>query len=119
MASAPWTRKKGVSWVAALGVVLKLQSTEGNSSTQACLAFSRGANSLFFIPLHIKAFAFSTCLFVLGCATDANFNLIPILSQWLLNSLDVKFVPLSVMMLCGTPKRNTMDLMKLIAAVES
>jgi hypothetical protein len=32
---------------------------------------------------------------------------------------DVKFVPLSVMILCGTPKRKTIDLMKLIAAVES
>jgi hypothetical protein len=27
--------------------------------------------------------------------------------------------PLSVMMLCGTPKQNTIDLMKLITAVES
>jgi hypothetical protein len=37
-------QKKGVSWVAALGVVRRLQSTEGSSSTQACLAFSRGAD---------------------------------------------------------------------------
>jgi hypothetical protein len=73
--------KNGVSWVAALGVVRRLQSTEGSSSTQACLAFSRGASSLFFIPLHIKPLAFSTCPFVFGCATDANFNLIPIPSQ--------------------------------------
>jgi hypothetical protein len=73
--------KKGVSWVSALGVVLRLQSTEGSSSTQACLAFSRGANSLFFIPLHIKPLAFSTCPVVFGCATDANFSLIHILSQ--------------------------------------
>jgi hypothetical protein len=33
--------------------------------------------------------------------------------------LDVKFVPLSVMMLHGTPKRNTIDLMKFMVAVES
>jgi hypothetical protein len=49
--------------------------------THACLAFSRGANSRFFILLHIKPLAFSTCLFVFGCATDANFNLIPSPSQ--------------------------------------
>jgi hypothetical protein len=80
-ASAPWTRKKGVSCVATLGVVRRLQSTEGNSSTQVCLAFSRGANSRFFIPFHIKPLAFSTCPFVFGCATYANFNLIPSPSQ--------------------------------------
>jgi hypothetical protein len=74
-------QKKGLSWVAGLGVVLKLHSMEGNSSTQACFAFSRGTSSLFFIPLHIKQLAFSTCPFVFGCATDANFSLIPILSQ--------------------------------------
>jgi hypothetical protein len=74
-------QKNGVSWVAALGVVRRLQSTEGSSSTQACLAFSSGANSLFFIPLHIKPLAFSTCPFIFGCATDANFSLIPKLSQ--------------------------------------
>jgi hypothetical protein len=63
------------------GATLRLQITEGNSSTQACLAFSRGASSLFLLPLHINPFAFSTCPFVFGCATDANFNLMPILSQ--------------------------------------
>jgi hypothetical protein len=36
-----------------------------------------------------------------------------------LNSFDVKFVPLLVMMLCGTPKRKMMDLMKFTTAVES
>jgi hypothetical protein len=74
-------QKKGVSWVAALGVVRRLQSTEGSSSTQACLAFSTGASNLFFIPLHIKPLAFSTCPFDFGCATDTNFSLIPKLSQ--------------------------------------
>jgi hypothetical protein len=77
MASALWTRKKGVSWVAAFSIVHKLQSTVSNSSTQACLAFSSGADSLFLVPLHIKPLTFLTCPFVYGCATESKFSLIP------------------------------------------
>jgi hypothetical protein len=50
---------------------------------------------------------------------EAKLSVMPILSQQFLNSLDVKVVPLSVMMLCGTPKRITSKLMKFIAVVES
>src|SRR3954463_13166118 len=39
----------------------------------------------------------------------------PNTSQKFWNSAVVKFVPLSVMMLCGTPNRKMTDLMKLIA----
>src|SRR3954469_1155093 len=44
----------------------------------------------------------------------------PSSSQKFLNSAAVKFVPLSVMMLCGTPNLKMIDLMKLtaVSAVE-
>jgi hypothetical protein len=74
-------KKKWSFFGSRIGCCSKTPKHEGSSSTQACLDFSRGANSLFFIPLHIKLLAFSTCPFVFGCATDANFSLIPKLSQ--------------------------------------
>src|ERR1041385_766256 len=69
-ASAPYTTKKGVYWVEALGVVRKLHRTAGSSSTQLPAVCSNGARSRFFIPPHTKPFAFSTWLLDCGCATD-------------------------------------------------
>jgi hypothetical protein len=87
-------QKKGVSWVAALGVVRRLHSTEGSSSTQACLAFSRGASSRFFIPLHIRPLLFLTCQFDFGCATEVNFNLIPRLFTIVLEFFQCEVCPI-------------------------
>ncbi|KAK1666760.1 hypothetical protein QYE76_054919 [Lolium multiflorum] len=70
-ASAPWTRKNGVSCVAVFGVVRILHNTLGSSSGQVCRAFSN----------------------------DAKLNLMPTSAQYALNSLDVKLLPLSVTML--------------------
>ena len=43
----------------------------------------------------------------------------PFLAQNICVAPSEVLLPLSVMMLCGTPKRKTIDLIKLIAAVES
>jgi hypothetical protein len=70
-ASAPYTMKKGVYWVAVFGVVRRLHSTAGSSSTQLPAACSSGARSRFLIPPHTRPFAFSTWPLDCGCATDA------------------------------------------------
>lgn len=98
-ASAPWTRKNGVSCVAVFGVVRMLHKTLGNSSGQVCRAFSSGPSRRFLRPLQMIPLAFSTYPLVCGCPTDAKCNLMPTSAQYSLNSLDVKFEPLSVTML--------------------
>ena len=108
-ALAPCTMKKGVKPVELFGVVRRLHSTDGSSSGQAPAARSNGRSSRFFIPEHTSPLAFSTCPLVCGCATEAKLSFIPCLSQKLENSSEAKFEPLSVMMLCGTPKRKMMD----------
>ena len=74
-ASAPWTRKNGVSCVAVFGVVRILHKTLGNSSGQVCRAFSSGPNRRFLIPLQMIPLAFSTWPLVCGCPTDAKCTL--------------------------------------------
>src|SRR4051812_18049311 len=69
-ASAPYTMNKGVYWVEVFGVVRKLHSTAGSSSTQLHVACSSGARSRFFIPPHTRSFAFSTWPLDCECAAD-------------------------------------------------
>src|SRR4051812_9330259 len=68
-ASAPYTMKKGVYWVAVFGVVRRLHNTAGSSSTQLPAACSSGARSCFFSPPHTRPFAFSTWPLDCGCTT--------------------------------------------------
>src|SRR3954466_10228425 len=57
MASAPYTRKKGVNPVDRFGVVLRLHNIAGSSSIHAPGALSRGAISLGLIPDKMRPFA--------------------------------------------------------------
>ena len=77
MASEPYVRKKGVSPVDRLGVVRKLQSTAGNSSTQRPANFLRMSKMRGLSPWRIRPLALSTCPFVRGCPTDAQSIRIP------------------------------------------
>src|SRR4051812_48319530 len=72
------------------------------------------------MPPHTSLFAFSTCPLDSRCSTDAYLILMPSSWQKNWNSAAVKFVPLSVIMLCGTPNLMMIDLMKLtfVRAVE-
>ena len=54
-----------------LGVVRKLHSTDGSSSTQAPAARLSGTRRRFLRPLHTRPFAFSTCPLDCGCTTEA------------------------------------------------
>jgi hypothetical protein len=55
------------------------------------------------MPVRIRPLAFSTCPFVCGCATDAKSSRMPFYPQYSAKTPFAKFVPLSVMMLWGTP----------------
>jgi hypothetical protein len=57
IASAPYTRKKGVNPVERFGVVLKLHNTAGSSSIHAPGALSKGATNLGLIPDKMRPFA--------------------------------------------------------------
>src|SRR4051812_29624091 len=56
MASAPYTRKKGVNPVDWFSVVLRLHNTAGSSSIHATGALSKGATSLGLIPDKMRPF---------------------------------------------------------------
>src|SRR3954463_5837408 len=105
--------KKGENPIDLFGVVRRLQRTKGSSSTHAPYA----CLSRFLIPLHTRPLIFSTCPLVCDCATDAKLSLMPSLSQKSWNTLEAKFLPLSVRMLWGTPKRQVMPLKKLTVVV--
>src|SRR4051812_37800674 len=99
------------------GVVCKLHRTDGSSSVQAPAFRSSGLMRRFLMPAPIRPLAFSTCPFVCGCATEAYVMLIPRPSQKSWNSLEMKFDPLSVMMLCVTQNVYKMNTKYLLAVV--
>jgi hypothetical protein len=53
------------------------------------------------MPLHINPFAFLTCPFVFGCATDANFNFMPCKNIELLVMNDVDKKENNILYLLG------------------
>ena len=69
--SAPYTMKNGLYWVDLFGVVRRLQSTDGSSSTQAPAARLSGTRRHFLMPLQTRPLAFSTCPLDCGCETGA------------------------------------------------
>ena len=83
-----------------------LHSTDGSSSSQHPGVFSSGSMSLGLIPESTKALVLSTWPFPCGCATEHRSNRMLLSSQNRLNSPWAKFVPLSVIMLCGYPYRK-------------
>ena len=110
-ASAPYTRKKGVKPVDLFGVVRRLQRTAGSSSSQQPVERSRGTTSRGLIPERMRPLARSTWPLDCGWATDAKSSRIPWAAQKRAKAPLEKFVPLSVMMLCGTPYRVVMSAM--------
>ena len=94
--------------MAQLGVVLRLQSTKGSSVTQRVPNLFNRLKILDLRPCRSMPFARSTCLFVRGCATVAQSTRMCCSSHNRINFLPVNYVPLSVMMEFGTPKRWTM-----------
>ena len=69
--------KNGVYLVDLFGVVLRLHSTAGNSSSQQPGVFRNGSINLGFIPARTIPLALSTYPLDCGCATDARSSLIP------------------------------------------
>src|SRR3954469_9946017 len=59
IASAPYTRKKGVNPVERFGVVCKLHITAGSSSIHAPVALSKGSTNLGLITNRIRPFSCS------------------------------------------------------------
>ena len=108
-ASAPYTRKNGVKPVDLLGVVRRLQRTAGSSSSQQPADRSSGTTSRGLMPERMSQFARSTWPFDCGWATDAKASRMPCVAQKRASAPLAKFVPLSVMMLCGTPYRVVMS----------
>src|SRR5215203_3139437 len=98
--------KNGVYPVDRFGVVLILHSTDGSSSSQHPGDISTASMSLGLIPESTKAFVLSTWPLPWGCATEHKSSRMFLLSQNRLNSPWAKFVPLSVMILCGYPYRR-------------
>ena len=94
------------------GVVRRLQRTAGNSSSQEPAEHSRGSTSRGLMPDRMRLFARSTWPFDCGWATDARSSQMPCVAQKRAKAPLAKFVPLSVMMLCGIPYRIVMSEMK-------
>src|SRR6185437_15793287 len=103
-------RKNGVKPVALLGVVLRLQMTEGSSVSHLRLNLLILLKILGFSPWRIMPLARSTCSFVCGCATADQSTHMWKLSQNAKNFLPLNWVPLSVMIEFGTPNLKTMSL---------
>ena len=91
------------------GVVLRLHSTVGISSSQHPGARNSGSINRGFIPDKTRAFDLSTCPLDCGCATDARSNRILFSWQNRAKAPSAKFVPLSVIMLCGCPYLRMMS----------
>ena len=114
-ASAPYTRAKGVWPVARFGVVLIDQRTAGNSSIQR-LPFWCSLSKVFVLrPCSTLAFALSAWPLLHGCAMEAKQTLLPRSLMYCMKVWLVNCVPLSVMTLFGTPKRQTSPLKNLTA----
>src|SRR5215216_7774419 len=100
-ASAPYTRKNGVYPVDRFGVVLKLHSTAGSSSIQHPADLCSGSMSRGFILDNTNPLDLSTCTFDAGWATEVTSSRIFLSRQKRANAPSAKFVPLSVIILCG------------------
>jgi hypothetical protein len=70
MASASYTKKKGVSPMAQLGDVQLALNTHGNSSIHLAPRFFMQSWVHVLSPLSISAFALLTCPLLSGCAID-------------------------------------------------
>ena len=97
------------------GVVRRLQKTADNSSSQQPTDHSSGTTSRGLMPDKMRLFARSTWPFDYGWATDAKSSRMPCVAQKRAKAPLAKFVPLSVMMLCGMPYRVVMSVMKVTA----
>jgi hypothetical protein len=107
-------QKEGGEADIAIRSCAQAQSTEGSSSTQQPAELSRGSTNLGLMPARTKPFAFSTCLLDCGCATEARSSRMPFWLQKSAKTPFVKFVPLSVMMLCGRPYLTMISLKNLM-----
>ena len=97
------------------GVVRRLQRTAGSSSTQQPAERSSGSTSRALMPDRMRPLVHSTWPFDYGWATDAKSSRMPYVAQKRAKAPLAKFVPLSVMMLCGMPYRTVMSAMKVTA----
>ena len=97
------------------GVMHRLQRTAGNSSSQQPAERSSGSTSRGLMPDRIRPFARSTWPFDCGWATGAKSSQMPCVAQKRAKAPLAKFVPLSVMMLCGMPYRVVMSVIKVTA----
>ena len=97
------------------GVVRRLQRTAGNSSSQQPAERSRGSTSRGLMPDKMRPFSCCTWPFDYRWATDAKSSRMPCVTQKRAKAPLAKFVPLSVMMLCGMPYRIVMSEMKVTA----
>jgi len=101
--------------VARFGIVLIDQRTADNSSIQH-LPHLRSLSKVFVHkPRRTSAFALSAWPLLRGCATEAKRTLLPRSSMYCMKAWLVNCVPLSVMILLGTPKRQTSPLKNLMA----
>ena len=114
-ASTRYTREKGVWPVARFGVVLIDQRTAGNSSIQRLPHLCSLSKVLVLRPRGTLAFALSARPLLHGCATEAKQILLPRSWMYCMKVRLVNCVPLSVMTLFGTPKRQTSPLKNLTA----
>jgi hypothetical protein len=71
------------------------------------------------MPATTKPFAFLTCPLDYGCASEARSSWIPFWLQKSAKMPFVKFVPLSVMMLCGRPYITMISLKNLMVEAPS
>ena len=97
------------------GVVRRLQRAAGSSSSQQPAERSSGSINRGLMPDKMRLFACSTWPFDCGWAMDARSSRMPYVAQKRAKAPLAKFVPLSVMMMCGTPYRIVMSEMKVTA----
>ena len=97
------------------GVVRRLQRMASGSSSQQPAEPSRGSTNRGLMPDRMRPFARSTWPLDCGWATDAKSSRMPYVVQKRAKAPLAKFVPLSVMMLCGMPYRIVISEMKVMA----
>ena len=114
-ASASYTRAKGVWTVARFGVILIDQRTAGNSLIQRLLLLCSLSKVFVLRPRSTSAFGHSAWPVLRGCATEAKQTLLPRSRKYCMKAWLVNCVPLLVMTLLGTPKRQTSPLKNLTA----
>lgn len=104
--SIPYTRQKGVSLVGVCTVVWYVHKTCYSSSTQFPLVFP----SLFLILLTRVRFFTSTWPLACGWATEVKCCWIPFSWHHFLKGFSANYFPLSLMMVWGSPKWQTIYL---------